>query len=198
MIYFIKNRFSPKNIFLRIHVLNFFLFLTAFSFLNSFRHAHYYGLIYYSFYFIVAYFIYSFIKKSAYKVPVLIVLLALYLFLNAPHYSFLYHEGNNQIEKAKTVAESIIKSNPLSPYQVVGLPYTESVGNVRYFLEIEGHRPLSEESVDVPRELYVLCKLMECNVLNDPQWQIAAFTNKKLAGKWKADEYIIYKLVHGK
>lgn len=197
-LYFIKNRFFEKNIFLRIHVLNFLLFLVTFSFFNSFRHAHYYGVIYYSFYFIVAYCAYSFIKKSAFKIPILIVLLALYLFLNAPHYSFLYNEGNNQIEKAKAVAESIIKSNPQHPYQVVGLPYTESVGNIRYFLEIKGFRPLSEESADMPKELYVLCRRKECNVLNDPQWQIAAFTNKLLAGKWDADEYIIYKIVHGK
>lgn len=198
IIYFIKNRFFKNNIFLQMHFLNFFLFLISFSFFNSFRHPHYYGLIYYSFYFIVTYFIYSLVKKSVIKIPILIILLAFYLFLNAPHYTFLYKEGNNQIEKAKTVAESVIKSNPLSPYQVVGLPYTESVGNVRYFLEIKGYRPLPEENAQEPRELYVLCRLQECNVLNDRQWQIAAFTDKKLAGKWKADEFIIYKLIHGK
>lgn len=197
-VYFIKNRFFKKNIFLQMHFLNVFLFLISFSFLNSFRHAHYYGLIYYSFYFIVAYFIYSFIKKSAFRIHVLALLLFLYLFLNAPHYTFLYKEGNNQIEKAKTAAESIVQSNPLSPYQVVGLPTTANIGNVRYFLEIKGRRPLPEESPDQPQELYVLCRLEECNVLNDGQWQIAAFTDKKLAGKWKADEFIIYKLVHGK
>ncbi len=52
-------------------------------------------------------------------------------------------------------------------------------GHIRYFLEYYGKRPLSEESPEEGKQLYILCYEKECDVLNHPQWQIAAFSNKK-------------------
>ncbi len=197
LFYFLKMRIFVKNVLLQIHFLNLFFFLVFFSFLNSFRLVHYYGPVYYSFYLIVAYILYLISKKFPLSALIITVLLLGYVYLNSLHYTFLYNEGNNQIQKAKTVAQSIVADNPQSPYQVVGLPFTQNVDNVRYYLELYGHTPLPENSSSQPVELYALCHLTQCDVLNNGQWQIAAFTNKRVAKTWHVDEFVIYKLVHG-
>ncbi len=197
LVFFIKQQVFKKNVFLQIHFLNFFAFLIFFSFLNSFRLVHYYGPIYYSFYLIVAYLLYSLSKKLPLPALIITVLLLGYVYLNSLHYTFLYNEGNNQIKKSQTVAESIVGDNPPFPYQVVGLPFTQNVDNVRYYLELYGHTPLPEDSIQQPQVLYALCHQTSCEILNNGQWQIAAFTNKKIAKTWHVDEFVIYKLVHG-
>lgn len=195
--YFFKNKIFNKNPFLQINFLNFFLYIYFFSLLNSFRHPHYYGQIYLSFFLIIA-FIFSKWNKYRWLKFITPFLLIIFIFFNGQKYFFLFKEGNRQIWRAKIIAESIIEKKPQSPYQVVPIPYTEMDGHIRYFLEILGERPLSEASADQPKELYMLCYENECDALNHPQWQIAAFENKKVDKIWKIDRVKIYKLIHGK
>lgn len=195
--YFYKNKLFKNKLFLQLNFLNFFLYILSFSLLNSNRLAHYYTQIYLSFFLIIACLLSDLIKVRLLKFIVFIFLL-IYIFLNVPKYPFYNKEGNFQIWRAKTIAQSIIKNNPQSPYQLVPVPFTEMDGHIRYFLEIMGKRPLSEESSDQPKELYILCYEKKCDALNHPQWQIAAFKNKKVEKIWKVDRVKIYKLIHGK
>lgn len=195
--YFYKNNFFKGKLFLQLNFLNFFFYILSFSLLNSNRLAHYYTQIYLSFFLVIACLFADFAKVRLLKFIVFIFLL-IYIFLNVPKYPFYHKEGNFQILRAKMIAQSIVERNPQFPYQVVPIPFTEMDGHIRYFLEIMGKRPLSEESSDQPKELYVLCYEKECDALNHPQWQIAAFINKKVEKTWKIDRVKIYKLVHGK
>ena len=195
--YFYKNNFFKGKLFLQLNFLNFFFYILSFSLLNSNRLAHYYTQIYLSFFLVIACLFADFAKVRLLKFIVFIFLL-IYVFLNVPKYPFYHKEGNFQIWRAKMIAQSIIEKNPQSPYQVVPIPFTEMDGHIRYFLEIMDKRPLSEESSDQPKELYILCYEKECDALNHPQWQIAAFISKKVEKTWKIDRVKIYKLVHGK
>lgn len=197
LIFFIKNNFFKKNLLLQLNFLNFFLYLVGFSILSSFRYYHYYGLIYLSFFLILAVIINCFFqKKYLLSKFFLLLFFVSWVYLNYSQYPFYQKEGNFQIWRAKMIAQSIVDKNPKIPYQVVPVPFTEMDGHIRYFLEILGKRPLSEESSDQPVELYILCYEKTCDALNHPQWQIAAFKNKKVEKIWKVDRVKIYKLIH--
>ena len=46
--------------------------------------------------------------------------------------------GLNQIKLAENIANSILAKKLRIPYQTVALPYVETDGHIRYFLEIKG------------------------------------------------------------
>lgn len=196
LVYFFKNKSFNDKPLLQINFLNFFLYLFFFSLLNSSRYPHYYGQIHLSFFLILAYIFSEWNNHHLLKF-MMVGLLIIYIVFNGRNYIFLYKEGNRQIWRAKIIAQSIVEKNPRSPFQIVPIPFTEMDGHIRYFLEILGKRPLSEESSDQSKELYVLCYEGNCDILNHPQWQIAAFKNKKVDKIWKIDRVKIYKLIHG-
>jgi 4-amino-4-deoxy-L-arabinose transferase-like glycosyltransferase len=188
-----------KNDFLRLHLLNLILFTFAFGFLNSARHPHYYGSIYYSLFLIVAYKLQYISAKKWVKFSVIPLFFIVYIALNAHNYFFLYKQPNNQINDARRIAESIIPHIDKTPFQIVAFPIRVTDSHVRYFLEIEGHRPLEYDSPDPGQELFVLCFYDEpCTVIGNTQYQIAAFKNAKIESSWKLNLVTIYKLVHEK
>jgi hypothetical protein len=197
-IYFVKNRGFRKNLFLQINFLNFFSYIIGFSILRSFRHPHYYMVVYLSFYLILAYLMANFAQKNLFKKFFIFVTVIIFLYINGKNYPFFKKEGNFQTRIAKKIADSILERNPQLPYQIVPIPFTEMDGHIRYYLEIDGKRPLAEESPQVGNELYVLCYEKSCDVLNHPQWQIAAFYNKKIKSIWTVDRVKIYQLIHEK
>lgn len=193
--YFAIPKKKGVDIFLLLHVLNVLFFILIFSFLSTSRLTHYYGIIYYSFFIILSYVI-SFISTKYRAVCIVIIpLLILYVFLNAKNYYFLRGPAGNQVALARRIAQSILDRNPILPYQLVALPTTETHGHIRYFLEILGKTPLPEDSNIQPKQLYVLCR-NECDALDDPQWQIAAFRNKKIDTMWQSEGFTIYKVIH--
>ncbi len=194
-IYLVLPKKNHVGVFLRLHVLNVLFFTLIFSFLSTSRLSHYYGIIYYSFFVVLAYYLNLISTKYRVVFVLMIPLLALYVFLNAKNYYFLTGPAGNQVLRAKYIAQTVLDRNPVLPYQVVALPTTETHGHIRYFLEILGKTPLPEDSNTQPRELYVLCR-EQCNALDDPQWQIAAFNNKKIDTIWQSDGFTIYKIVH--
>lgn len=196
-IYFCKRRFFKDQSILQIYFLNFFVYLLLFSFINSFHYPHYYAAVYYSFFVITAVILAEIQKRQVFLFLLVIPIMAFYLITNAINYSFLYHEGSRQIWRASAMAKAILSLKPQIPYQIVALPSTETTGHIRYFLEILGPRPLPEDSYNQPKELIVLC-YEKCNATTDPQWQIAAFKNKKLDKITKFENITIYKVVHEK
>lgn len=172
-------------------------YLTTFAKLNSFRYQHYYMYIYICFYFIVAYAL-TIIAKNKIGLAVSILGIVAFFIINLQSYKFLYFEGNHQIYIAQTVVQSILDHNPQSPYQIVSLPSTETDDHFRYFLELANKRPLPADTLGEPKELYILCHAEKCDALNDGQWQVAAFKNKKVATIWDSYGITIYKIIHGK
>jgi hypothetical protein len=191
--------FRTKNNFIRLHILNVVLFTFLFGVLNSARHPHYFGSIYYSLFLIVAYMLQYISNKKWGTFLIIPAFLLMYIALNASNYFFLYRQPNNQIRDAKKIAESIIPHIDKTPYQIVAFPIRVTDSHVRYFLEVEGPRPVEYDSPDPGEELFVLCFYGEpCTVLGSPQYQIVAFKNAKIETSWKLELVTIYKLVHEK
>ena len=119
-----------------------------------------------------------------------------FIFVNVQKYSFFYQPPNNQIGGARNFAATFHNYIKKQPIQIVTIPFTETDGQFRYFLEKNGYQILSHDSPQQAKELYVIC-FQKCTPQDDPQWQIAAFYNKKVVASWKADRATIYKIIHG-
>lgn len=197
LLFVLKKFLSPKKLFVQIHMLNFIIFILGFSFFNASRNAHYYNPVYLSFFLVLSWFITN-ITKNKLKQSFVILLIALpYLFFNTKSLNYLMlTSGNNQIKKAENIAGSILQKNPQIPYQTVALPYVETDGHIRYFLEINGKRPLASDTLIEPVELYALCFEIECQILGNPQWQIAAFKKAAIDKIWTVEGVTVYKLIH--
>ncbi len=192
-----KKYLSQKHLFIHLHTLNFIFFILAFSFFNSSRNAHYYSPIYFSFFLVLSWIIANIVKNKTVQFLIIFLIVLIYVSLNIKSLNyFFFSAGNNQIKKAEIIAKSIVKENPRTPYQTVALPYVETDGHIRYFLEIKGKRPLPADTLSNPKELYVLCFEKDCQVMGNPQWQIAAFKKAKIDKIWTVEGVKIHKLVH--
>lgn len=190
-----------KNIFFAVQFVSLYGFLFAFSFLNSQRYEHYYGPAYFSLYIVIATLLSSLCTKKKTKTMfrlLAIFVVAVYAACNFSGFRYVFVEGSKRLEHAQRVAKTIIPEITAMPFQMVALPYTESDSMYRYFVELSGKTPLSESTIANPQELFVLCFKPPCNVLNDAQWQIAAFQQKKIDKMWTVDNITIYKVIHKK
>src|SRR3989344_944786 len=203
-IFLIKKVEIKRHLFLFINLVSFVSYLLLFSLFNTSRIAHYFNPVYLSFYLIVTFVLLNFSKKGVIRIVLVFLAITPYLYFNLKALDYLLAaRGNNQIQIAEIIADSILNLSPKTPYQTVALPYVETDGHVRYFLEIKGSRPLPADTLANPRELYILCfekdpdrPIGGCRVLGNPQWQIAAFYNAKIAKIWEVEGVIIYKLIH--
>lgn len=179
------------------HLIVVLTYMFMFSFINSPKIPHYYTPIYLSLYFILALIPWAFYtEKRVYAMGFSFLFVFIFLLTNAPRYYFLTREPNDQIGIASAFADSFTPYIKKQPIQLVTIPFTESHGHFRYFLKLNGVKVLPEDSVEQAEELYVMC-FTECKPQDDPQWQIAAFRNKMLAGFWKQGNVTIYKIIHG-
>ncbi len=193
---FVKKFLASKYLLLQINFFNFVFYLLSFSFLNSSRLSHYYNSIYFSFYLILAFLFYQLAKKNRILNILVLVVLFFYAFINTKDLYFFSINPENQIKKAERIADAILQSHPQLPYQTIALPNVETDGHIRYFLEIKGERPLPADTLEQPKELYILC-FAKCQVLGNAQWQIAAFKQAKIATMWTTEGVTIYKVIHG-
>lgn len=196
IILFVINKKKTHTFFL-LHVLNFFFYIIGFSVLSSARHPHYYGPIYLSFFFIIAYLLH-FIHKSHLRNIAAGLIVLLFVGINVPKYYFLYDKSSDQVGYAKEVAGSFKDYVSNEPIQVVALPTTETDGHFRYFLDLKGIKVLPHDSGEQPGELFVMCFQADCKPTDDPHFQIAAFKDKQLSRSWEVRGIKIYKIVHKK
>src|SRR3990167_2820626 len=194
--YLVKNVQKKKFSLVNLHLLNIVFFLVFFSLINTARNAHYYNVIYLSFFVILASFSTSLDKSKTAKTLVLILCIGIYLILNIRNLNYLFKPTKSQMSIANKVAQSIAEHTPKKNFQTIALPNVETDGHIRYFLEIDGYRPLPADTTTPPSELFVLCFEKKCEVLGNPQWQIASFKDAKIDTIWTVEGVKIYKLIH--
>lgn len=195
MSYFVIKKLN--NLFITLNVLTVIFYIFGFAFLASHRYIHYYGPAYLSFYFLFSLFP-LLLRNRKLQLSLGALLIAIFVWIQFPLYYFFNSYPANQIERARLIAESFAPYIDKEPIQVVALPFTETDGHFRYFLEIQGVNLLPGDSPLISEELFVMCFNQEnCRPLDDPQWQIAAFHNKQLATSWESEGVTIYKLIHG-
>ncbi len=187
-----------RNLFHILLMAFFPVYIMGFAFLGSPRHAHYYGPLYFGFYAALSYIFAVRAEKCRICRLVVVVLMLGYVLANAAEFKFFFGPGNRQVDRARKVAAAVEREVEKMPFQTVALPENETDHAYRYFLEIGGKPPLPDNSVERAEELFVLCFTKECEVLNHPQWQIAAFENQEVGKIWSTEGIRIYKLVHSK
>lgn len=173
-------------------------FIPLFALLETGRHVHYYNHLYLALYLLIGFilsYVANVIIKWSTRVGIsrgiigLIVYIAVGLFLliyAQSHISTLIyltepHKPYTQMGDAQTVAKYIIGQHPADAYQVVGLPYYETEGHYRYYLEYFNKRPMPADALGDPTELYVICHeetIKTCQIAGNPQWQLADFQNR--------------------
>ncbi len=173
-------------------------FIPLFALLETGRHVHYYNHLYLALYLLISLilsYVLSVITNWSTQIGLsrktadLIVYIALGLLLLTyaqSHISTLKyltepHKPYTQMGDAQTVAKYIIDQHPADAYQVVGLPYYETEGHYRYYLEYFNKRPMPADALGDPSELYVICHeetIAACQIAGNPQWQLADFQNR--------------------
>ena len=162
-------------------------FVPLFALIETGRHVHYYNHLYLALYFLVA-FILSSVSRFRIAKLVWCIGLGLYMYQQIHLLPQIVEpvRKNTQMSEARNVA-AYIKSQITSPeYQVVGLPFYETEGHYRYYLEYLGARPMTADSLGDPHELFVIChqlNLKDCEMPGNAQWQLADFQNRH--PKWK-------------
>jgi hypothetical protein len=173
-------------------------FIPLFALLETGRHVHYYNHLYLASYLLIS-FILSYVVNLLIKwitnvgisreTTSLIVYIAMGLFLLIylrSHISMLVYlkeptRPYTQMGDAQTVARYIIDQHPAEAYQVVGLPFYETEGHYRYYLEYFNKKPMPADALGDPAELYVTCHedtIKACQIAGNPQWQLADFQNR--------------------
>lgn len=195
---FVKRKEVPELVLGNALAVTFFFLM--FAILDSERHPHYYTPIYYSFYLVVGYFM-SKIRISSIKVAAVLILISIYAYLNIPQYSFWQKEGNFQTHIAESIADSIISAGTKSPFYLVSVPFANTNDHIRYYLELKGHTPLPDDTTEMAQELVILCydkSPKGCDVMNEPQYLVVHFGDRKIATIVHHHEVTIYRLLHAK
>lgn len=185
--------FKKKAYFISLLSISVIPYLVTFALLESPRIIHYFGPVYGLVYVLVAFAITHILQRKTMVIGA-IAFIAFFVF-QWPHYYF-HNSPNNQIEYAKKVAKSFEQFIENEPIQIVPLPFTETDGHFRYFLEMNGYDLLPHDSSAQAEELYVMCFTTKCNPTGDPHWQIASFYQKKVESIWEIEHVKIYKFIH--
>lgn len=185
--------------------------ILALSRLEVGRHVHYFHPGSWPLYLVISFSIatcFHTIKKTIFKTMfaiVCFVLVFVYVRNQVTSLYFLFDTPRiyTQTYHAKEVAQYIISQAQGKEFQVVGLPFFETEGHYRYFLEYLGNRPMPADTLGDPRELFVICHELdkpECDIAGNPQWQIADFQNRhqdwKIQSSKRIGDVRVFKLVY--
>ncbi len=209
----VYRRRDDASVFVRGLLFVILLNVMALSRLETGRYVHYFNPS-----FLATFFICGYLFELAYMtaknkflriIPILIflILFGLFAIYQWPRIEFIFgpHRKDTQLTHAKKAADYILTKKTSPQYQVVGLPFYETEGHYRYYLEILGQRPMPSDSLGDPKELFVICHELDkkdCDIPGNAQWQIADFQNRH--PRWKfdrsatktIDHVSIYKLIY--
>jgi 4-amino-4-deoxy-L-arabinose transferase-like glycosyltransferase len=195
---FIKRKDVPELVLGNALAVTLFMFL--FAVLDGERHPHYYTPIYYSLFLVVGYLI-SRIRLSTLRAGAVVLLMAIYYYFNIPNYVIWQKEGNYQTHIAESVADTIIKAGTQSPFYLVSVPFANTNDHIRYYLELKGHTPLPDDTTEMAQDLVILCYdkgPKGCDVMNEPQYLVVHFGDRKIDKIVHHKEVTIYRLLHAR
>lgn len=141
----------------------------------------------------------SFVLAELFKTnllkPIVVLMVGIFIYLNAQGYYYFTNQPNNQIKMARHIAEEIYNNSQEEKISVTSLPLNYSALPARYFLELKGKTPVEQNSIERSKELFVTCET-DCKPQGDPAWDIAYFAPNKLLKKWHVENVTIYKFIH--
>ncbi|MDH7476729.1 MAG: hypothetical protein QHH09_04725 [Microgenomates group bacterium] len=181
-----------------MNLLQVFLYFWGFKFLNAPAHIHYFGAIYLSIFFIIAYVLFFLKKILPEKIWFFLIafLTIFYLFFNFKEYRFLIKTKEGQIEHSRKVADFLADKIGGQPFNIATWPVDFTEDNYVYFLLLKNLKPADRRKLEITNQMFVLCNKEPCLVTNSPSWNISMFGKAKIDKIWKFEGLKIYKLIH--
>lgn len=194
IIAYIQKNKRNEILFILIHAISFFSFIYCFSLISSPHHPHYYGTVYLSFFLLVSYLLTTFTKNN--KILLLFFIVP-FIVINAKSYDFIFSPSQNQMQHAKTVADSVLQHMDGDNFNYATYPtdFTSEDSYV-YFLVLNGKKPANREKNEITNQMFVFCNKQPCKVLDSGSWNIAMFGEAKIDTMWTTDGIYVYKLIH--
>jgi len=164
------------------------------------KFAHYFGILYPMYYLLIAIVITRLFDRNNKKIPNIRQLLigffivGMFVYSQAPRYSFLYKEPNKQIAHAEKTAAKIFPLITSSKFRLTAIPDTFGYSAYGYFLEVWGKKPVDNLTLDPADEMFVMCE-GECAPIGNPQWDVAFFKANSVSTSISSDNVNVYKLI---
>lgn len=192
-----ESQKEPPYLFTMLY-LSVVLYVVLFGYIDSPRFVHYYTPIYLFVFAILASLPLYLPKKIGWSL--MSIILVVFVAGNVQSYRFFWQEPNQQIERARSIAQTILDNRgSAQEYAIVSIPLSSTNHQIRYFLEIMGDQPIPEESTTAASEMFVLCfyeDTQQCNPLEEGQYQIAIMENKTIVNEIPhPPEVTIYKII---
>ncbi|OGG00280.1 hypothetical protein A2153_05520 [Candidatus Gottesmanbacteria bacterium RBG_16_38_7b] len=145
---------------------------------------------------------YLFFQRGILAKIIAVVILVFLIIFNIIH-SPLFIEPNNMLKNTKTIADFVLDKTNNQPYNFALIATHNSDHAYRYFLELEGMRPVTIENpqvdpdrLTVTRQLLVICEEKICHPLGHPLWEIAGFGQAEIDGEWDVVTVKVFRLKH--
>lgn len=172
-------------------------YIIGFAYLGSPRHAHYYGPIFLSFFFVLGTLPFL-IKRKDLAMMAASALVFIFIYFNISKYYFFTSEPNHQVEHSKKVATFLYEQIGNKPFNIATWPVDFGEDTYLYFLETMGARAADRSQLEITEQMFVICAQEPCLVIDSPSWNISMFGDAKIAEEWDIEGLKIYKLVHRK
>lgn len=155
---------------------------------------HYFGFMFPIFFLILGFAVKWLYRNSLLKIITIVLLASLALLQLANHP--LKFSPNNQLSRTREVANDITSRSKGEPFNFALLSNNNYDESYRYFLELNQAKlfTIHEKLTD---QLFVICEKNNCQPINNPMWEVAAFGWSKIEDKWKYPWGVEgYKLIH--
>lgn len=157
---------------------------------------HYFGFLFPCVFIYAVFTLYYLSKKFA-----LLKTLSLIIFIICTYLSIkqnqLFFNSPNQLTRTQKIANSIYQESDNKAFNLALIAKQNYDPPYRYFL-YEQNAPIYDLNTKKTDQLFVICEPhpdINCNPINHPQWEIAAFGWVKIDKQWQIDGIQIYKLI---
>lgn len=149
---------------------------------------HYYGFLFPAIFLLLG-FTFKFTKY--FTIPAFIILLFISL-VNTP----LRIGPNYQLSRTIEISKFIKDQSVGQPFNLALLTKNNYDASYRYFLQLN-NAPYYTIHDKLADQLFVICEMSECNPINNPLWEIAAFGWSKIDATWDFPwGFKVMRLVH--
>lgn len=155
---------------------------------------HYYGIIFPAIFLLLGFLI-NYLSKNLY-LKIFTIISALVLIGYNIVGNSLRFEPNDQLNRTRQIAEFINKNSGNKPFNLALISKRNYDASYRYFLSLEA-APYFTIHDKLADQLFVICEPADCEPINNPLWEVAAFGWAKIDNVWNFPwDVSVYRLIH--
>lgn len=196
--YFYKKQKNKSFNFFIVLLLWYLLGLVGLGIYKQHIYDHYFGFLFPVIFILIAIIIDQFFKLKRFGFVFGFLFLSTLISLSLLNNAFKY-EPPKQLATTQKITQSIISESFNKPFNLALLAKQNYDPPYRYFL-YESKAPLYDLRNKITDQLFVICEpwQIDCQPINNPQWEIAAFGWAKIDKQWDINGIKIFKLIHNK